>query len=229
MRFITETPKEGEKFTIVLTGDGEWERKVLLALSRKLDGKHVLWRPKPPKSELGRRILVSKGIRALIGSVRRICLIFSNILRERRKLSFLLLFDKEHIKKRVYERKKLSDIIAQELTSQAALQVESIDELRHDAVAITARDVSGRNFKIYIVAMGRTRCLDENLAYLIKLVKGIDVKPDKRSIMRTLRSLKSNIERLIEEAGFRKLCEAIPELIAILEKISEATNDNYFS
>jgi len=43
MRFTTKRPEPDKALTVVLTGDGEWEKHVLAGLADKLDGGHLLW------------------------------------------------------------------------------------------------------------------------------------------------------------------------------------------
>jgi len=71
LKLVGELPRPCESFTIVLTGDGRWEERVLRGLSERVDGRYVLWWPRPPlPGEWGR----PTGLRALMRAVKGVLL-----------------------------------------------------------------------------------------------------------------------------------------------------------
>jgi len=78
-----------------------------------------------------------------------------------------------------------------------------------------------RVYRLYVVALGEKKNLDEDLSVLIKLKLGREVEPDEPEIRRVLRGLGIRIEDLVASSGIRVLRKAMPELILALETLAE--------
>ena len=113
--------------------------------------------------------------------------------------TFLVLLDREH-----FDTHLLRKILSQEFTE---FEIEG-----NNPYVIIAKP-----FRIFLVILGIHKCIEEDIATLISLEFGMDIKPDKTVIRRFLREkkIKSRV-KLIEsskkgnlERAFRPLTQAL--------------------
>jgi hypothetical protein len=69
--------------------------------------------------------------------------------------------------------------------------------------------------------LGHTKCIEENIAKLIELELGIEVKPNKTAIHKTLREHGIDKYKIVKNARDGNLKEAFPALYLILEIIKK--------
>lgn len=135
-----------------------------------------------------------------------------------RRCSFLLLIDKEHLPPSA----SLLDVLKERFPRDAAARVKSSTTIRPDVALTTVEDRPGRLHRICVVALGRGRCLDENIAFLLRLRAGREVSADKKAILRVLRETEiDHVRELVAQASVGELQEAFPELISALRALVE--------
>ena len=73
---------------------------------------------------------------------------------------------------------------------------------------------------LYLAVMGEEKCIEENLAKLIRLRFGEEVGPTKRELDKWLKSRGMNERSIIEGAGEDVLRKSLPNLVTLLEEIN---------
>ena len=204
---VSDKLEPAAKFALVLTADGKWERRVLTGLAPKLDGKFLLWFP-PPLGRTGLQRLaeaIKVHLEEAYGArpgmrVRSICM--------------LILVDKEHFRRPENARPEFVE----------ALMKMGIDVLdsgpTEDKDAFFVNGKYGhRPFKALVAILGIEKCLDEQIALLLKQYKNIQVEPNYGSIMRAMRSLGEDLEDIIAERSLAELKRIFPSILAALRSL----------
>jgi len=70
-----------------------------------------------------------------------------------------------------------------------------------------------------LMKMGIEKCLDEQIALLLKRYKNIQVEPNYGSIMRAMRSLGEDLEDIIAERSLAELKRIFPSILAALRSL----------
>jgi len=152
---------------VVLTGDGKWERRrILPPLCEKYNGKDkILWFPDPPIGRLETGLKPLNAVKSYI--------IAYKLTR------FLFVVDREHLP----PEKEISDALEEALRAE----ISEIRELvPHRAFVIEGR-IREIPFTLYMVVFGRTSKVEEEIAELIKLKCGEEIRPER--VKRFLRNL----------------------------------------
>ena len=85
-------------------------------------------------------------------------------------------------------------------------------------------EAQGYVYHFYVVAIGRARCLDEEIAELTGLLTGRKVySREEGSIIKALRESNLSIEKLVAQASMELLEKAMPELILALKLVAEGS------
>ncbi len=187
--------------TVVLTGDGEWEYRVLKGLCEKFDGRKHLWFPKTPLpySKTGTGKPTGRGI---YGTVKL-------YVEKYDVRSFVILYDREHFDGIDEDLRTLSRL------GFTSMKVETVKE--NKAFVISCR-LGPRDVIVHVSVQGKSRCLDEEIAELIKAKYGVELKPNKKEIKRFLKAQEvDGIEDLVKQSSIKYLKRAFEGLCAILE------------
>lgn len=210
MRTISEV-KDVDKHSLiaVLTGDGRTELDVIKALAERHDGNtRFFFLPSPPFAfRTGTGLSALKAIKTYLsqyGVAHSLCLI-----------------DKEYLRNMSREA-IIETVIA--AFGEYGITVQNTESLpTSGGVALILHgEMAGRRALVsYLVVSGRQRCIEEDLAELIRLELDEDVLPEKRAIRRVLRRHRTNISMLIEGASNENLAHAFPSLDRIMRNIEE--------
>jgi len=208
---VSDRLEPGAKFALVLTADGRWERRILVGLAPKLNGKLLLWFPPP----LGRT-----GLRGLAEAIR---IHLEEAYKARpglraHPISMLILVDKEHFRRPADAQEELVRAL-----KERGIEVVGITPLEAgDAFSLRGK-YGYRPFTAFVAVLGVERCLDEQIALLLEQYKGIKVEADYGPIMRALRRLGLDLEELVAERTLTELGEKLPSLVAALEALEPSS------
>ena len=198
--------KDKQPNILVLTGNGKTESRILAALCEKYDGKEkFLWFPETPI----RRRLKETGFKAF--NAIKIC------LAKYRLGKFLFLIDREHFKEVRQGREQ--EEVSRYMEKRLKARIETTCELVSEKAFITRGYLGSYPFDVCTVIFGVTSKIEEEISELIRLKLKVQVKPDKPSIDRFLKSRRKKVESLIKEASKKYLEEAFPGLCNALKAI----------
>ena len=172
---------------IVLTGDGRDDLRVLKYCSRIYNGEKTLWYPG-----------ISTPQRTTIKALRAVKVCVENY----RIMYYLFLIDREHL-----ENGKEEETIKKVLIKEGFRDVE-ITQL--NSLFLVKCLLGSHRIIIYVVVMGSEKCIEEEIAELIKLELGTSVSPEKSKIRSVLRSHGMDIENLLRNARRSNLKKSIP-------------------
>ncbi|MBL7117218.1 MAG: hypothetical protein ISS94_00310 [Candidatus Syntrophoarchaeum sp.] len=215
MDVVKDITKDGRPVTLVATGDGTTEFSKLGAFSKHYNGKKVLWFPEKPKyAHFSRR---SHFQNQRIGGldVLEVLTVYPGAYKLHR---YLFIIDREH-----FGGNPTNDII--EKLNRLRIVIESIEELSVGAFYIFC-NYGSHELGVYIAISGKERCIEEDLAMLIKLEYGSDVQPTKNDIRRFLRSTGLKDKELIRNATKTNLRKAFPNLSSALMRIEKNNSES---
>ncbi|NOZ58035.1 MAG: hypothetical protein GXO66_00415 [Euryarchaeota archaeon] len=205
MRLVTSEKLPASPASLVLTGDGRTELRVLSSLALKYNGRKILFYPKIPIVHKGADILAAllHPISSITGKYREIT-------------KFLIIIDREHIS-------SVEDI-------KAKLARLKFRTRRHrvirDNVHIVEGLFGGRRITLYIVVCGTRWCLEEEIAKLIELrykVKFVATSCTelKLGLRRFEKEQNKKWEAVIKEAPKKELERAFTGLTHVLKLLEE--------
>jgi hypothetical protein len=193
----------------VITGDGRWEQVILKSIAKRYNGKDkIIYFPKNHYKIYGEDVKKT-GLW---------CLDFLKLEKEKLNIfdkckNLLVLIDKEHIH-------KTEDII-NKLNSLNVFDGIKVIKTTENLVIIEGLSES-RILKIYVVIFGNKKCIEENVAELIKLEFGENINADKNSIKNFLKSInlkRNGLKKLIEKAKIENLEASFNNLIYVIKEL----------
>lgn len=185
---------------IVITGDGRREFRVLSAVGRRYDGVKTLWFPKKPMKD------VQIGLSPL-----EVLTLYPGKFKI---YSFLYLVDREHFVDLSPKEK-----IKEYLKNKLKIEIIEVKEINSSALYFSCK-VGLHHVKLYVSVFGREKCIEEEIASLIKLTLHLNVEPEKGKIEEILKANNIKEEKdLIEKSStsIKDLENAFPGLASILE------------
>ncbi|XRO77396.1 hypothetical protein ACO3VM_02375 [Methanocaldococcus sp. 10A] len=188
----------------VITGDGRWEQVILKSIAKRYNGKDkIIYFPKSPFKK-SKKIGLS-------------CLDFLKLEKEKLNIfnkckNLVVLIDKEHVQN--------NEDVINRLNYLNVFDKIEINKNSENLIIVEGKLKNKNNIlKIYVVIFGKYKCIEENVAELIKLEFGKDINPNKNSIKDFLKSHNLKRKHLIEisklenlEASFNNLIHVIKEL-----------------
>jgi hypothetical protein len=209
VRVVKELKSQKPDF-IVLTGDGEWEYRILSALGKKYSCSKILWYPKAPMKS---NIRLQKHATSVTGvSVYNAIQYYAS-----KGLSkFLVLYDREHFKGIDYDLKYLEQRIK--------INVADVIQLLEDTAFLINGKLGSRVIDIALSIQGISEKgnINEEIIELIWLKHGQRVEPEHGLIKSFLkRSGIGSIDDLVSSSGKKYLEQAFRGLCAVLKKIEE--------
>jgi len=201
--------RPGVKFVLVLTGDGLWERRVLSGLAPKFDGRILLWFP-PPLGKTGLENL-HEAVKVHLEEAYK-----SRTDIRGRLIYVLVLIDKEHFERpeRALEELKRSLVGIEVLHSDVIEGTEGAFKLECK--------YGHRPFLAFVSVQGIKRCLNEQIASLLRQSYGIEVEADYGPIMRALRRMGKDLEEIVAERSLKELEKVLPSLVAALRVLKRS-------
>ncbi len=204
MRLITSERLTTKPASLILTGNGRTDLRVLKLLAAKYNGKRLLFYPKIP--------LVHKGADIFSDLLNPI----GSIVEKYGMATFLILMDREHISAEDELSKKLEKF---------KLHIQSHKTVK-DSVHVIRGKFGGRVITIYVVICGARWCLEEEIAKLIEIRYKIKVAASScRELKINLRKFEKehNIkwETVIEEASKKELEHAFGGLTYVLRLLEK--------
>ncbi len=205
MKLITSEGLTTEPVSMVLTGDGRTDLRVLKLLALKYNGRKILFYPKIP--------LVRKGTDVFADLLNPI----DSIVEKYRKITkFLIIIDREHVSTGNELSAKLKKF---------KLRIhhhETIDDVVH----IIKGMFGGREIIVYIVLCGIKWCLEEEIAKLIEIryktkVTASSCRELKINLRRFEKEHNKKLETIIEEASKKELECAFDGLTYVLKLLEK--------
>ena len=180
-----------EEIILAITGNGRTDLHILDAFAKKYNGMKKFIWT--PTSSRQKKT----GLKALDA--------IKYIVSKYKIENFIYLVDKEHVKDK--------DDILQYLS-------KFLRNVSREGHLITA-NYGSHSIRIYTVIFGEEKCIEEEIAKLIKIRYSMDITPDKKEIKKFLREKKTWYDKLIEVSTKNELRESFPNLSEIMQKIEE--------
>ena len=203
MEFLVRELRGKQAQFIVLTGDGRDDLRVLKYCSRIYNGEKTLWYPGIPAPQ-----------RTTIKALRAVKVCVENY----RIMYYIFLIDREHL-----EEGEEEETIKKVLINEGFRDVE-ITQL--NSLFLVKCLLGPHRIIIYVVVMGSEKCIEEEIAELIRLELGTSVSPEKSKIRRVLRSHGMDIENLLRNARRSNLEGAFPTLCLALKEIERLLKES---
>lgn len=204
LKEISEASITKESITLVLSGNGKREFRILKGFSKKYDGKsNILFFPESP---LPKRKTGVSALDSLVFYVNRIS-------------HFLFISDRDQDFKR---GESIKEKIEKKL-QERGINIRRTDQnnrAEEDALLISVI-VGSHETMIYTAILGEEKCLEENVTKLIKLEYGVALPPDTGEIDRFLRQKDMDWEDLVVKASKRNLAEAFASLHIAFQNIEK--------
>lgn len=205
MKLITAEGLAESPASMVLTGDGRTDLRVLKLLALKYNGMKILFYPKIP--------LVRKGTDVFADLLNPI----GSIVEKYRKITkFLIIIDREHVSTGGELSAKLKKF------KLRIHHYETID----DGVHIIKGVFGGREITVFIVLCGIKWCLEEEIAKLIEIryktkVTASSCRELKLALRRFEKQHNKNWETVIKEASKKELECAFGGLTYVLKLLEK--------
>ncbi|HIQ12985.1 MAG TPA: hypothetical protein EYH44_01150 [Thermoprotei archaeon] len=180
---------------VFLTGDGGREKRVIEALAEKYNHKKTIFRPTFIPHRTG-----------LTGVVEQLATLTNLKISVK---SYLIVIDKEHVNNFSQVERKLG-----------TYGFEILEKKLEEGAWIVKCRKGVKEIMLYLAVMGEEKCIEENLAKLIRLRFGEEVGPTKRELDKWLKSRGMNERSIIEGAGEDVLRKSLPNLVTLLEEIN---------
>lgn len=212
MKPISDFAETGaiKSVTVALTGDGRTEANILKAMAERHNGrKHALKLPEP-MALLGHgnkktgRMSGYSALRAIQTYVTRFGF-----------TKFLFLLDVEHVD----NPKNLSFEMTQALTA-LGFNAPNIKTLT-DQAYLACCSLGSHAVFIHVVVCGKEKCIEENIASLIRLERGIEVSPNEHDVHVFLKQNGIDLYGLIKVSKLNNLKVAFKDLIAVFENMEK--------
>jgi hypothetical protein len=184
-----------EPLAYVLTGDGVTDEKVLGALCEKYDHSFVL-------AAAGAPLRRSTGL-AVVDSL---AFLFEKIVRER--ITVLVLLDREHLT-------GVEDFVNR--LRERGFRVVSEERCGHEGCLLVTVERGGKRGVVVLSVQGREKCIEEDLAELVRLIAGERVEPEE--VHEWLKARGYRVSDLIRRASANALEEAFPALTSALKAL----------
>ena len=208
MRVVSGEHVEVNVVAYAIIGDGARDERIFRAIAEKFNHTKVIRIPQVPR---GVRPSGPCGLKGLAGCIEVIaaCVDKTNVK------TYICIIDREHIGPEDSVEKELRRV----LTTRGFV-IESREQLGFGAWLVrTVR--SGKAVQLYIAILGYSKCIEENLAELIKLLYGQVIEPNKCSIKRWLDEHNLRDEDLVRRASKQALKEAFSSIVAIVDRLSQ--------
>ena len=206
---VSKRLEEDARFALVITGNGPWEYRVLSAVAPKLDGRVLLWFP-PPLGRTGLSVL-HEALKVHIDEAYK-----ARPDIRGRPIYVLILIDKEHFS----NPEKSLEELKESLVGIEVLNSRVIGGIK-GAFRLDCQ-YGPKLFTAFIAIQGVEKCLNEQLAILLKRFYGMEVEADQSQIRNALRKMNKKIEDVVAERSLRELEELFPSLIATLKALESA-------
>ena len=212
MRLVRE--ERGPVSAYVLTGDGEFEYRVLDTIVRHYDHSKMLRWIGRGGAEVSyyrdyREKFVHAGAIGLEGVVRRLARLLDAKLGVSVNV-YLVLIDREHVA-------NLDDVV--DVMREYGFDVISVALPHPQHLKLRVRRGT-REAIIHFVVLGRRKSIEEHIAELINTLYGANVSPVKKEIRRWLRENNMNLHDVLEQASRRGLVKRIiPQLHTALTEL----------
>jgi hypothetical protein len=199
-----------EFITVALTGDGHWEHEILRALAERYNGNENVLLIPIPVALLGRgnrRAGRFSGLSALQA--------IKTYVGKYRIERYLFVVDIEHINE--------TEEIGAELETnmrELGFSLPHIEPLGSRAFLMRCR-VGSHDIAVHTVISGEEKCIEENIARLVKLEWNIDVAPSKWAIRSVLRQREESLLSFLKSAASTNLGQAFPDLTAAFENMEK--------
>lgn len=210
MRMVDEAKNVDKRSLVaVLTGDGKTELRILKVLAKIYNGNsRTLYYPNPPptfRTKKGFSVLDAiKIYLSSYGVEKTLCLI-----------------DREYLR---CENREINIQIIRRAFGEYGISVQHIEELdaSGEIALILHCELTGqRNLVSYLAVIGKQRHIEEDLAELIHLEFGVEIRSEKRAIHTFLKGHRLTIESFIEGANRANIAQAFPSLDRIMREIEE--------
>jgi len=204
---LVEELRDLKKVVWVLTGNGPTECRVLKGSVKKYDGSEkVLFFPKIPLGfQFGSGTSVLKVIKVYVSKYN------AN--------NFFCLLDKEHI-----ETSKPSEMEIGDRLKEFGITVDNLEKLSvNDEEALRVEGKVGiHKFALWIAINGKEKCIEENIAKLLKIEFGENIKPTKEAIRNALRNHNiEDLEHLVSNVSINKIERSFPAIHTVLSRLED--------
>lgn len=200
---LTEELRKPAKIVVgVLTGNGKREFKVLRIIAKKYNGqRRILYFPKRPGYRFGGGLSVLQVVKIYASKY--------NIK------NFLCLIDREHFAEA--DVKKEIEKTLREFGVNVN-QVQKIPINNEDALLIEGA-VGIHNFILWTAITGKEKCIEEDIAKLIEIERGLKVEPTKNGVTQAFKEHNIDIEQLMASASLKNLKTSFPALSLVLSRL----------
>lgn len=202
MELAEELRKPAKMVIGVLTGNGKMEFKVLRVIAKNYNGERkILYFPRRPGYYFGGGLSVLQVIKIYVSKY--------NIK------NFLCLIDKEHFTKAEFEKK------IEETLREFGVEVNQVQKfsVNNENALLVYGAVGTHNFTLWTAITGKEKCIEEDIAKLIKIKCELEVEPTKNGIARALKEHDIDIEQLVADASLKNLKTSFPALSLVLSHL----------
>jgi len=187
----------GPAYAYAIIGDGGRERRILAAAAEKYDHGKVIRIPVMP---------IYRGGTGLTPAVRKLAILLSKTV----VATYVMLMDREHVSSVEQVERALAE------HGFATLKAERL----HEGCWRVEVERGGRRATVYVVVLGREKCVEEDLASLIQARFGEPVEGEKRAVDSWLRRRGLKDGDVVREASREEFRKAFPQLAAALEGLA---------
>lgn len=208
---VIEKPDDLDPSSLIvfLTGDGRTEYNVIQRLPKKYggDNKSLLVAKSPYSYKSGTGLNALNAVKTNLSVYKvtnTLCVVDKDFLSD---------LTKQSMKRKI--TRKLND---------CGVRVRSIKsiEVSHEIVFVVNAEITGRgNILVYLAVIGENKCIEEDIARLIRLELNEEVEPEKPQIRAVLRKNHLNLQSLIDRARHINLAQSFPALDKIMRMIEE--------
>ena len=214
MRMVDEV-KNVDKHSLIaiLTGDGKTELRILKVLAKIYNGNsRILYYPNPPPTFSGKKgfsvLGATKIYLSCYGVDHTICLI-----------------DREYLRS---ENRETNIQIIERTFGEYGISVQHTEELdaSWEVALVLQCELTGRRSLVtYFAVIGKHTRIEEDIAELIRLEFGEEIRPDKRTIHNFLKGHRMDIETFVEGANRANVAQAFPSLDRIMRVIERNSQE----
>ncbi len=206
MKAVTELGNIDAKLaTIALTGDGRREQLLLKGFAERYNGEDFLLQLPTTIAPLGHGNKLTGRFSGF-----SVLQTIKTYVTKYKFTQYLLLIDKEHFND--------NDLISEIRSNLTGFNQINITALANQAFLVKC-NIGSHELIIHVVVCGERKCIEENIAKLIRLEFKTNVKPIKPGIERALNQHDSNLYILIKNAKSHNLCQAFTDLTAAFSNI----------
>lgn len=203
MELVEELRKPARTTIGVLSGKGSTEFKVLKAVAKKYDGSDkVLYLPKRPGYHPGSGLSVIKVVKIYVDKYRI--------------KNYVCLIDKEHFTEEAAIEKEIEEKFREFGVEIRNVQKFSVDSEKALCIKGT---VGVHEFTFWVAITGEEKCIEENIAKMIKIKFGIEIESTKNNVDKTLKERNLAMEKFIASASMAHLKASFPALNLMLSSL----------